>query len=134
MNATLHLGQSLVLGCLLGFFYGFLRPFRPRWLGDLAFIAALFWVWIYLIFGLCQADPRMAYTLFLLAGIFLWEATAGVFLGPVFSLFWELISRIFCFFWGAFKNTWKKAGKIINFLFARSKKWVTIKCNQHPST
>ena len=122
MNATIHLGQSLVLGCALGLLYGFLRPFRPRWLGDLAFIAALFWTWIYLVFGLCDADPRMAYTLFLLAGGCLWEGTAGVLLGPVFSLFWKFFSRFFCFFWGCFQKYLEKSGENHKFSLCKEQK------------
>ena len=87
MNSWQHMGQALLLGCGLGLFYGFLRPFRPRWLGDLTFTFALFHTWIFLGFGLCGADLRMGYTCFLWAGILLWEYTFGQFLQPVFSAF-----------------------------------------------
>ena len=132
MNSALHLLQGLLLGGGLGLFYGFLRPFRPRWLGDLAFVAALFWAWIYLGYGLCGGDLRMGYSLSLLVGIVLWECSFGRFLRPVFSSFWKWISRAFRTIWLPFKKLYKKMGDFINFLFARSKKWVTIECNQHP--
>ena len=133
MNSFLHLWQALVLGCGLGLLYGFLRPFRPRWLGDLIFMAALFYGWVYLVFGLCGANPRLGYTVFLLGGCLLWDSTFGLLLRPVFSSFWKYFSRTFHRIWEPFKNTRKKIGIFINFLFARSKKWVTIKCNLHPS-
>ena len=97
MTGFLHLWQGLLLGCGLGLLYGFLRPFRPRWLGDLLFVIAFFWGWVFLIFGLCGGDPRMGYTLSLFAGIFLWECSFGIFLRPFFSSFWKGFSRLFCF-------------------------------------
>jgi hypothetical protein len=42
MTGFLHLWQGLLLGCGLGLLYGFLRPFRPRWLGDLLFVIVFF--------------------------------------------------------------------------------------------
>ena len=95
MMSFFHLWQALLVGCCLGLFYGFLRPFRPRWLGDLLFIIALFQGWIYLIFGLCQADPRLADTVFLLGGILLWEMSFGRLLFPQFSSFWYCFYSIF---------------------------------------
>lgn len=133
MNSWLHLGQGLLLGAGLGLFYGFLRDFRPRWLGDLLFVTALFWIWIYLGFGLCGGDLRLAYSACLLAGIFLWEGTFGRFLRPVFSTFWKGVSRAFLWIWLPYKKFWKKAGNFIKFLFARSKKWVTINYHDHLS-
>ena len=133
MSSFLHLGQSLLIGCCLGLFYGFLRPFRPRWLGELLFLVALFHGWFYLIFGLCNLDPRLAYTFFLIVGIFLWETTFGMLLRPVFSSFWHYFYGVFWRIWRIEKKLLKKCGIFLNFLFARSKKWVTIKCNLHPS-
>ena len=63
MNSWLHLGQGLLLGGGLGLLYGFLRFFRPRWLGDLLFVIVLFRTWLYLGFGLCGGDLRMGYTM-----------------------------------------------------------------------
>ena len=134
MNSWLHLGQGLLLGGGLGLFYGFLRFFKPRWLADLFFIIGLFWTWIYLGFGICGGDLRLAYTLSLVLGCILWECSFGKLLRPVFSAFWQGIHRLFFRIWQLFKNILKKAWIFKNFLFARSKKWVTIKCNHHPST
>ena len=134
MNSWLHLGQGVLLGCGLGLIYGFLRPLRPRWVADLIFIATLFLAWLYLGFGLCRGDLRMVYTLTLPSGCLLWEFLFGATLQPVFSLFWSSFFRLLSFLVRPFKIILKKAIKFSNFLFARSKKWVTIKCNQHPST
>ena len=129
MNVWLHLWQGILLGCGLGLLYGFLRPFRPRWLGDLIWIIALFWGWLVLCFGLCGADPRMGYTLSLLAGILLWDSVFGSILHPLFSSFWKSVFRTLARILHIVKNILKKSGNFIIFLFARSKKWVTIKCN-----
>ena len=133
MNSWLHLGQGVLLGCALGLFYGFLRPLRPRWIADLIFIPVLFWTWLYLGFGLCRGDLRMAYTMTLPCGALLWEWLFGTALQPIFSLFWCGFFRPLSLLLRPFKIILKKAIKFSNFLFARSKKWVTIKCNQHPS-
>ena len=95
MSSFLHLWQGFLLGCGLGLFYGFLRPVRPRWLGDLLFIGMLFWLWIYLCFGLCGGDPRFAYTISLLTGTAVWEILFGSILSPVFSAFWKGLHRFF---------------------------------------
>ena len=99
MNPWLHLGQGLLLGGGLGLLYGFLRPFRPRWLGDLLFIIALFWAWIYLGFALCRGDIRMGYSLCLPLGAFLWECSFGRWLDPAFSVFWDGFYGVFRVFW-----------------------------------
>ena len=118
MNSPLTLLQALLLGCALGLFYGFMRPFRPRWLGDFLFILALFWVRIYLGFGLCGGDLRLTYTTTLCAGIFLWESAFGRPLQPAFLCFWKGFSRIFLRILRPFKNISKKMGYFINaFLF-----------------
>ena len=66
------------IGALLGLFYGFLRPLRPRLthLCDLLFVIAAFFGWLYLGFGVCLGDLRLGYTAGLAAGGFLWEKTA----------------------------------------------------------
>ena len=130
---SLHLLQGLLLGGGLGLVFGFLRPVRPRWLADLIFLIALFWAWLWLGFGLCRGDLRLAYSLSLLVGAGFWEFTFGENLKPVFSFFWKQIFRIIDFILLPGKNISKKAGLFINFLFARSQKWVTIKCNLHSS-
>ena len=50
--------SGLVLGCLLGVYYGFLRPLRPRFtlLSDLLFVPVAGWVWLYYSFAICGGD------------------------------------------------------------------------------
>lgn len=95
MSVWTRLFSAVLLGCCLGLFYGFLRPLRPRWPGDLLFIAGLYWVWIYLGFGICGGDLRFGYTAALLGGCLAWEILFGSLFRPLFSCFWKLISRIF---------------------------------------
>ena len=109
MSSFFHLWQALLLGCGLGLCYGFLRFFRPRWLGALLFIIALLHTWVYLCFGLCGADPRMAYTVFLVGGILLWEITFGTLLRPFFSSFWNCFYGILSRIRRALKKTAKNA-------------------------
>ena len=132
MNSFLHLGQALLLGGALGIVYGFLQPLRPRWFSDLLFLWALFTFWIRLVFGLCAGDLRFAYSACLLLGLWLWHITFGPWLQPVFSVFWKGIYRLFRLFLLPFKKIWAITRKFRNFLFATAKKWVTIKCNNHP--
>ena len=96
------------------------------------FVTALLWSWIYLGFGLCGGDLRMAYSACLIAGIFLWEGTFGRLLRPAFSGFWKFVRMRLRLIWLPCKKFLKKAGKIKNYLFASGKKWVTIKCKYHP--
>ncbi len=133
MSAWHHLGQGLLLGCGLGLMYSLLRPFRPRWLGDLLFLIALFWTWLYLGFGLCEGDLRTAYTLSLVAGIFLWNYLFGSILHPFFSAFWKYFFQTLHYFLRPVKKILKKIGNFLFFLFASSKKWVTIECNHRLS-
>ena len=53
-TAAGHFGIALVLGGILGAFYGFLRPLRPKLTGlaDLIFIVGFFWAWLILGFGI----------------------------------------------------------------------------------
>ena len=108
MNSWLCLYRALLLGAALGLFYGFLRPLRPRWLGDLLFLGGLWYVWIYLVFGLCGADPRTAYTLTLLAGAGLWELLLGATLQPVFARFWHFLGHFLGGILYPFKKVLKK--------------------------
>ena len=109
MNSWLHLGQGLLLGGGLGLLYGFLRFFRPRWLGDLLFVIVLFQTWLYLGFGLCRGDLRMGYTIALCSGAFLWECTFGIWLRPLFSSFWYLFFRCLSKISRSLKNIIKKS-------------------------
>ena len=121
MNPWLNLLQGLLLGGVLGIVYGFLRPLRWRWLGDLFFIGALFYFWIYLGFGICGGDLRFAYTAALLLGCFLWYQCFGPWLAPLFSAFWKGFFSVlagifaplgwFCKKCAFFKNFSLQAGK-----------------------
>lgn len=116
------------IGAILGAWYGFLRPLRPRHtvLSDLLFLPALVYGWLYLSFAICRGDIRLGYTLGLLVGGCIWEWTAGRWLRPVEQGFWRLISRIWNEFWGVFKKFFKKILKNAKILFAIWKKWFTI--------
>ena len=123
MSVWVRLYTAVLLGCCLGVFYGFLRPLRPRWLGDLFFIAGLYRVWIYLGFGICGGDLRFGYTAALLGGCLAWEIVFG-----------SLFCRIFSVIATPFKKIRKKLGKLRKFIFATGKKWVTIECTERSST
>ena len=60
-TAAFRLGVSLLLGALLGLFYGFLRPMRQHRNApaDALFLLACLWLWLYLGFGLCAGDLRL---------------------------------------------------------------------------
>ena len=97
-----------VLGLLCGAGYGFLRPLRPRWLGDCLFSLLLCWCWLCLGFGICQGDLRLAYTAGLPLGAVLFDRTAGKWLHPAFSAFWRTFFHILGLILGPIKNIFKK--------------------------
>ena len=115
MNVWFCLYRAILLGAVLGLFYGFLRPIRPRWLADLIFLAGLLGIWIYLCFGLCGADPRFGYTVTLLGGCLAWEVLFGKLLKPLFSAFWKGIFRILSLFLLPFKKNAKNQRICENF-------------------
>ena len=88
--------RACTLGCGLGFLYGFFRPLRPRWTtaADGAFFVAAFWCWLYLSFGVCGGDIRLAYILGMWLGCLVFDRTVGRWLRPVFGGFWNLTGRI----------------------------------------
>ena len=96
--AAARLGRALVLGVPLGLWYGFLRPLRPRHttLSDLLFLPGLFWAWLYLAFGICLGDLRLAHLAALAAGALLTDRTLGRLFAPVFRRLWTLSGKI----WG----------------------------------
>lgn len=116
------------IGAILGAWYGFLRPLRPRHtvLSDLLFLPALLYSWLYLSFAICRGDIRLGYTLGLLVGALIWEWTAGRLLRPVAKGFWHLFSRIWHGFFRIFEKIFKKIRKNAKILFAIWKKWFTI--------
>ena len=92
--------RQFLLACLvgagLGLVYGFLRPVRRRHgiLGDVLFLAALFWGWLYWGFGICGGDYPGPGLVGLGLGAVAWEATAGRLLRPVFLFFWKIFGKI----------------------------------------
>lgn len=117
-------GIACLLGLGLGFYYGFLRPLRPRHtaLSDLLFLPALFYSWLYLGFGVCRGDLRLSYSMGLLTGALAFQWTAGRWLQPVFQGFWQLIGKIYRHIFNFFKKFLKKTQKIAFFLFPSRKK------------
>lgn len=116
------------IGVILGVWYGFLRPLRPRhtFLSDLLFLPAMGYAWLYLSFAICRGDIRLGYTVGLLIGAYIWQWTVGRWLQPVFQGFWRLISKIWHLFFEIFKNFFKKIRENAKILFAIWKKWFTI--------
>ena len=119
------------IGLILGMYYGFLRPLRPKHtlLSDALFVPALFYGWLYLGFAVCRGDLRMGYCLGLLAGGLVWELTVGRWLRPVFRGLWKLISRIYRAILNIFQKIFKKIHKNSKILFAIWKKSYTIEGN-----
>lgn len=120
---------ALGLGAILGLYYGFLRPLRPRLttLSDLLFLPAAGWAWLYLNFGICLGDIRLSYTAGLMIGGLLWETTIGRILRPLFFGFWQGIKKLLVFFCRPLEFFRKKVAKYLNFLLATAKKRFTIK-------
>ena len=105
-------GIACLLGVALGIWYGFLRPIRPRALGDLLFLPAAAWAGIVLGFGVCEGDLRWGYYAGLFVGGFAWELTIGKWLRPVFFWFWSLWRKIFVGIGGLFQKIFRKPVKI----------------------
>ena len=127
-SAAYRLLCSVLLGAVLGIFYDFLRKpgEKHRHLGDLVFSLGAIQVWLYISFALCRGDIRMVPLLGMLAGLTVWEATAGKWLQPLFALFWLGIARL----WGFVLFPWKKFLVFSKILFASAEKWVTIECTK----
>ena len=90
-TALVRLAWALGLGLVLGALYGFLRPLRRRifWPADLIIVAASFWAWVYLSFGVCRGDIRMGATAALGLGALTWEMTVGKLLRKPISMLWK---------------------------------------------
>ena len=119
---------SILLGMALGPGYDLLRPLAGKHphLADLLFVPVLLWGWLYVSFAVCRCDIRMVYTLGLLAGLLLWEVTAGRWLQPLCFFFWQQMGRLIRFL----LIPWKNFLKFVKILFAYVKKWVTIVCTK----
>ena len=120
---------GLVLGCVLGIFYGFLRPVRrgKAVLSDLIFVLLAGWIYLYYGFAVCRGDLRMGYLAAPILGALAFDQGFGRWLRPVFDGFWRFFNAIF----RPFQLLFKKIEKIIKFLFASWKKWGTIKRIEH---
>ena len=126
--AVHRLLTGILLGCLMGLVYGFLRPpgQRHRLLCDLLFSLAAVWIWLYHSFAVCRGDIRTVYLFGMMSGGFLWEKTAGRCLIPVFFGFWKILGRLF----RIFLFPLKKILEFAKILFASGEKWVTIVCTK----
>lgn len=71
---------ALLVGAVLGMLYGFLRPLRSKrtTFSDSVFLLCTLYGWLFLHFGLCGADVRIAYTLAMILGGFSWELSIGL--------------------------------------------------------
>ena len=67
------------VGLLLGLWYGFLRPLRPRFtaLADGAFLLGAFRSWLEVAFRICGGDLRLGYFLGMILGGILWDRLPG---------------------------------------------------------
>lgn len=110
---------SVMFGMVLGLGFDFVRPIRPRFVGDLLFLALLGWVWLQLTFGICLGDLRLGYLFGLGTGAILWGLGPGRLTSSIFRHFWRLLALPFKKFFEIFK-------KILKFLYAKRKKSSTI--------
>ena len=117
--------RGLILGALLGVWYGFLRPLgrRRRTFADLLFFLGVFPVWLYFSFAICQGDLGLGYLASLPIGGILFDRTAGRLFRPLWELFWRPI-------WAFFRGLRKIFKKIFGFakkIFTSGKKASRIK-------
>ena len=120
--------MAAAVGTGLGLFYGFLRPLRRKsnWFTDLIFVIATFFGWLYVGFGICRGDLRMAYFAGMALGGFGWEMTVGKLLRPVFFGFWQGIRKILAVIAFPMKKIFEISRKIAKKVFAKCRKWVTM--------
>ena len=109
---------ACLIGMVLGLWYDFLRPLRPRLtaLTDLLFLTGLWIGWLYLGFAICRGDLRFGYTAGLGIGFIFWEKTISMVFRPIFAKFWLPAKKILHFL-----------RKSVKKLFATGRKKVTIK-------
>ena len=101
---------AVAMGLSLGLVYGFLRPLRRGFslLPDAVVVLFAFYLALQLGFGVCGGDLRLGYLAGLLGGAFLWEATLGRLLRPIFARFWGFLWWIVGVPWGFLKKILKK--------------------------
>ena len=113
---------SLAYGMALGLGFSFIRPIRPRFLGDLLFLIFFGWSWVQLTFAICEGVLRLGHLFGLLLGAILWSVGPGKLISPIFLHFWRIFAWPFKKFLEIFK-------KILKFLYAKRKKSCTIDKN-----
>ena len=113
---------GLLLGCLLGIFYGFLRPTRRgrAIVSDLVFVTFAGWVYLYYGFAVCRGDLRIVYSAAPIIGAITWDRTVGRWLRPIFAYFWQVVAEIT----RPYRKIPKKLWKFIKFLFHFLKNYV----------
>ena len=91
------LAACTAAGGVMGLWYDFLTPLRPRHTvaADLAFLGMGLAVWVYTCFGICHGDLRMGYLLGAAVGGGLWRWGPGRLLRPFFHLIWRIVGGIF---------------------------------------
>lgn len=128
MTAPARAAADFLLACgvgaILGAFYGFLRPLRPRLqtLCDGIFVLAAFLAWVYTGFGIFGGQLGLLPCCALLAGAVIWEIALGNHLRWLFSGFWHIFLLPIKYIFRFIRKFFKK-------LFAFRKKWVTIQWN-----
>ena len=95
-EAGLRFLISLGLGGLLGIFYEFLRPLRPKHtlLSDSIFLAGAGYGWLWLNFAVCRGDIRTVWLLGMILGGVATEITLGRLLLPIFRRLWAIVGKI----------------------------------------
>ena len=128
MTAPATAGRCLLIAILLGFLPGLLHSFlqpvrvRHRHIADLCSVAALFYCWIYLGFGICGGDLRMGYLLGMLGGWALCICTVGKLLQCLFYGYFRFLERIFSYLRQIIRKIFVFFKKILKVLFAIRKK------------
>jgi len=123
-TAAAQFAASLLIGCVLGIVYGFLRPLRPRHtaLSDLLFLPAAVYGVLYIAFAVAKGDLRPEHLAGIFIGGFLWEWLPGRWLRPVFCRIWMPFWKILGYFSRIFKKFFEKIKKIFHFPLGKRKK------------
>jgi hypothetical protein len=116
---------ALLMGMGLGVVYELLRPLRPKHTAcsDGLFVAAVWYAWIYLGFGICGGDIRMVQVAGLLLGALAFRLTLGKLLQRVIFAISASVRQLF----GPVRRFLKKIWNFQKKIFASGKKSVKIK-------
>ena len=106
---------GLALGCIIGLFYGFLRPLRKgkAVIPDLVFCLFAGWILLYYGFAVCRGDQRMGYLAAAGVGAIGWDRSFGRWLRPVFGGFWGFAAAML----RPIRKFFKKIRNFIKFFF-----------------